>query len=384
MAGVIVLKPVLIRNKEKIGLYLSDSNLVQIIRKVKGIKWSQEMKTWYLPMEKNSYDLLKAICKGEILLEVEELKIYLDNRKIHASPGKALRGEKAGLILEQPLSADNLLAMEAYRNLLTLKGYSPNTVKTYVNEFYFLLRLLGKKNVQELNKQQVMSYLLWLARSKKYSEAHIHSAVNAIKFYFEKVEKREREFYDLPRPKKQCLLPDILAEEEVVSILKETSNLKHRALLMCAYAAGLRVSELVSIKVRDIDSKRMTIHIRQGKGKKDRIVPLSKLLLEVLREYYPVYKPKEYLFEGENGGPYGTRSAQMVLAAAKAKAGVHKKGSIHSLRHSYATHLLEKGTDLRFIQELLGHSSIVTTTRYTHVTRPSINNIQSPLDNLPW
>jgi site-specific recombinase XerD len=243
---------------------------------------------------------------------------------------------------------------------------------------------LQEVSINDLKKEQIHSYLLWLIRKKKYSETQVHTTVNAIKFYFEKVENREREFFDLPRPNKPKLLPDILAEEEVIDIFKGIGNLKHRTLLMTAYSAGLRVSELVNIKVNDIDSKRMTIHIRAGKGKKDRMVTLSRVLLEILREYYIVYKPRIYLFEGSEGKPYSSRSAQIVMAKAKQVAQIRKKGSIHSLRHSYATHLLEGGTDIRYIQELLGHRSIQTTLKYTHVSVKNIQAIQSPLDKLPW
>lgn len=298
---------------------------------------------------------------------------------------KGLPKRQVTLLLEQPLSPENLRAFESYQNLLKLKGYSPKTLKTYTGEFHRLLRLLGKVPVSSLTKGHVQSYLLWLIQKKGVSEAGVHTAVNALKFYFEQVEGRAKEFYDLPRPQRPQKLPAILAEEEIVSLIQKTANLKHRALLMASYAAGLRVSELVSLKIADIDSKRMMIHIHGGKGKKDRMVPLSKRLLETLREYFKHYKPKEYLFEGDKpGSPYSPRSAQEVLKGAKMRAGIRKKGSIHSLRHSYATHLLEAGTDIRYIQEFLGHSSLSTTMLYTHVSQFKIETIQSPLDKLKW
>jgi site-specific recombinase XerD len=225
---------------------------------------------------------------------------------------------------------------------------------------------------------------LWLVQKRGYSEVHVHTAVNAIKFYFEKVEKREREFYDLPRPKKPMKLPVVMAEEEVVALINKTENLKHRALLMTSYAAGLRVSEVINLKPGNIDSKRMMILIEEAKGKKDRMVPLSPMLLITLREYYREYRPKTYLFEGATGGKYSTRSLQKILAQSKIKAGIRKKGSIHTLRHSYATHLLEAGTDIRYIQSFLGHNDLKTTMRYTHVTKPKMESIGSPLDKLPW
>jgi len=196
--------------------------------------------------------------------------------------------------------------------------------------------------------------------------------------------KREREFYDLPRPKKPFKLPSVLAEEEVISLVQKIENIKHRAIILAGYSAGMRVSEIINLKVNDIDSKRMMIHIKAAKGKKDRMVPLSKRLLETLRDYYRKYKPKEYLFEGQTGESYSSRSIQLILSAAKLKAKVKKKGSTHMLRHSYATHLLESGTDIRIIQELLGHNSIKTTMRYTHVSRKSLDKVGSPLDKLKW
>lgn len=209
-------------------------------------------------------------------------------------------------------------------------------------------------------------------------------SVNAVKFYFEKVEGKEKAFYDIPRPKKPFKLPSVLAEEEVMALINGIENLKHRTMVMAGYSAGLRVSEIIGLKIQNIDSKRMIIHIQGAKGKKDRMVPLSKKLLETLRVYYIEYKPKEFLFEGQFGGAYSARSVQLIMSAAKNKVGIHKKGNVHMLRHSYATHLMEAGTDLRIIQELLGHNSIGTTMLYTHVSKKEIGKIESPLDKLNW
>jgi site-specific recombinase XerD len=187
---------------------------------------------------------------------------------------------------------------------------------------------------------------------------------------------------DLPRPKKPLLLPKVMGEKSIGRIIRETENIKHRCMLMLAYAAGLRVSEIVAVRLKDIDSDRMTIFISRAKGKKDRVVGLSAMLLQELRQYYIQYKPKAYLFEGEQGRMYSTRSVQKVFQSAKERAGIKVPGGIHTLRHSYATHLLESGTDIRFIQELLGHNSILTTRRYTHVSIQFTSKIRSPLDDL--
>jgi site-specific recombinase XerD len=224
--------------------------------------------------------------------------------------------------------------------------------------------------------------MLWLINRRNYGEMQAHTAINAIKFYFEKVIHRPRIVVDLPRPKKPLVLPKVMGKKSIGRIIRETENIKHRCMLMLAYAAGLRVSEIVAVRLKDIDSDRMTIFISRAKGKKDRVVGLSEMLLQELRQYYIQYKPKVYLFEGEPGRMYANRSVQKVFQLAKERAGIKVPGGIHTLRHSYATHLLESGTDIRFIQELLGHNSILTTRRYTHVSIQFTSKIRSPLDDL--
>lgn len=384
MSLIIKLEPLYHRGKENIAVRFScNKEIEQIVRQMKGASFSRTHHCWYLPFSKDSYNVLRLKTKDILAIDATLLKKYLEQRKsLPTLEQRKISKQRALLLRQHPLNTQNLQAFKAFHALLQLKGYSPNTIRSYANEFHCLLRLLGAVPVSDLTKQHIQSYLLWLLKHKGYSETHVHMAVNAIKFYFEQVEKRGREFYDIPRPKKPLLLPEVLAEKEVVSLLNKVQNLKHKVLLMTAYSAGLRVSELVNLQLKDIDSARMIIYIRQGKGKKDRVVPLSKTLLIHLRQYYKAYKPEKFLFEGGKGESYGTRSAQKVLAQAKKKANIAKGGSIHTLRHSYATHLLEAGTDIRYIQAFLGHNSLKTTMRYTHVTLPKVGNIQSPLDRL--
>lgn len=382
-----VLIPFHYRGGECIGINCAlDKDLEKEVRRIKDINWSGENRYWYLPLSRPNYEVFKSHFAGKRTLDNSLIREYLEQRNAMGIliGGGPVSHRRAIILQKEPLCEANLTAFMQFQAMLLLKGYSKSTIRTYCNEFHFLLRKLGPNEVNSLSKEQVQSYLLWLITRLKYSEAHVHTTVNALKFYFEKVAGREKEFYDLPRPRKPLKLPDILAEEEMLSLILKTENLKHRCILMTCYSAGLRVSELINLKIADIDSKRMMIHIRSGKGKKDRMVPLSEKLLETLREYYRKYKPVEFLFEGAGGKKYSARSAQEVLADAKKRAGVHKKGSIHMLRHSFATHLLESGTDIRFIQELLGHQSMSTTMRYTHVSRIMIGNIQSPLDKLDW
>jgi integrase/recombinase XerD len=206
-----------------------------------------------------------------------------------------------------------------------------------------------------------------------------------VKFYYEQVLKRDKFFWEIPRPKKQLILPKVLGEDELARLFNALQNLKHKAMLFTAYSAGLRVSEIAALKIKNIDSGRMQLFIENAKGKKDRYVSLSPVLLDILRVYVANYKPrpKEYLFESEQTGKaYPTRSIQRIFQLAKEKARISKSVGIHSLRHSFATHLLEKGTDIRYIKDLLGHFNIKTTERYLHVTNQQLVNIISPLDDL--
>jgi len=201
-----------------------------------------------------------------------------------------------------------------------------------------------------------------------------------VKFYYEKVLERPVEKYFVPRPRKEKKLPEVLSEEEVTRILKQINNLKHKCIIYLIYSAGLRISEAINLKINELDYSRSTITIKQAKGKKDRIVPLSKKIKLVINEYLNSYKPKIYLFEGQTGGTYSAKSIQNIFHSACEKAEIKKKATVHTLRHSFATHLLEKGTDLRIIQEILGHSSSKTTEIYTHVSTKTIGLVRSPLD----
>ena len=387
MLPIITLQPFHYRGSELIGLDIGlDQALEKEIRKLEGIKWCGGNNLWYVPLSKGNYLTIKERLLGMATFDTNPLRRYLEQRKatVAVTKKEKVSKQKARQLLLAPLCPENLQAFQKYSDLLFLKAYSPQTVHLYTTEFHFLLRLLNETPVAALEKKHIQAYLLWLLQKKGYTESAIHSVVNALKFYFEKVEGRAREFYDLPRPKKPQKLPSVLAEEEVVDLIKKTANLKHRALLMTAYSAGLRVSEVVSLQVQDIDSKRMMLHVHAAKGKKDHMIPLSARLLQTLREYYRAYRPKVFFFEGEDGSAYSARSAQEVLKQAKIRAGIHKKGSIHLLRHSYATHLLEGGTGVRYIQAFLGHYSLGTTMRYTHVSRLKIESIQSPLDKLKW
>ena len=279
------------------------------------------------------------------------------------------------------LSHENYHQACLYYQQLILKAYSRSTIRTYLSEFLRFLSLLKTTPVTSLLDEKYRSYLQYLRSECSYSESSLNGAVNALKFYTNQVLRNPIIFESIPRPKQKEQLPQILSQSELKKLFGVLENIKHRVILMTAYSGGLRVSEVVNLKLSDVDSKRMTLFIRQSKGKKDRVVALSETLLDELREYVKAHQPKEYLFEGQNGGKYSTRSVQAIMASAKKLARIRKPGSVHSLRHAYATHLLEAGTDIRFIQELLGHNDIKTTEIYTKVSKTRAGKIRSPLDD---
>lgn len=329
-----------------------DNELISYLRKHTKAKWSASKKSWHVTDNRYYRELfgLKPIIAGKEVMS-----------KIHAI---------------------NLLALKQFQEQITLKGYSKNTLRTYTIEFAQLLYILKSFPADELTPDRLRAYFLYCHQTLKLSESEIHSRINAIKFYYEQVLHREKIFVDIPRPKKPLTLPKMLNKKEVQKIIELTKNPKHKLMLKLAYGMGLRVSELVSLKISDIDSTTMLVRIEQGKGKKDRVVPLPESVLEDMRNYYKDYRPKTYLFEGQHGGQYSIRSAQHVFKSGLKMAGIKKQIGIHGLRHSYATHLLEAGTDIRFIRDLLGHNSVKTTEIYTHVSDLSKSKIKSPLDDL--
>ncbi len=267
-----------------------------------------------------------------------------------------------------------------YSECLIRMRYSDSTRVTYENQMRQFLEFIAPATIHTITKDLIDRYMIYLVEKRKVSVSTQNTAINAIKFYLEQVNKGARSFYYVDRPIKERLLPSVLSEEEMQKLLGATQNIKHRSIMFLLYSAGLRISELLNLKWRDIDEYRMIIYIRRGKGGKDRVTLLSKLALDHLKHYLDLYKPKEWLFESPDGSPYSARSVNQFIHRYCAKAGIQKHVSAHTLRHSFATHLLERGTDLRYIQTLLGHESSKTTERYTHVTKRGFEKLISPLD----
>ena len=440
--------PVIHKGEKRIKLIFNyDPELIKMIRKIEGCRWSATMKCWHVPdtdenrrlfglaiidptkedpepvrkikdrlastfevlMRLNykedailisfpkKYKLewinfLRTLRKRRYLSDdkIWEIK-YIDENKDYITSWFRKRGCKVRIeeflpvrykkCISRRLSGQNKCP-EKYLTELERRNYSLRTIEIYQNQIGFFLEYFEGKPIDELEESDIIDYLSNLITKHRFSFSSQNQAISAIKLYYEIIHCREISSGDVPRPKKSRKLPEILSKEEVEKILNSITNPKHKLLISLYYACGLRASEALKIKTMDIDFDRRLLFIKSGKGKKDRIVPFPLRLEESIRQQVRYRQGMEYLFKGQNGGQYSCRSAQAILKRACLKAGIHKHITLHTLRHSFATHLLEAGTDLRIIQELLGHSSSKTTEIYTHVSTRYLSQVISPLDSL--
>ena len=329
-------------------LFEKNSELIARIKTITGSRWSHTLGVWLLP-------------------DTDENRLRFQ-LPLHSTT---------------ILSEEGILQIEKFKQWMHSKRYSESTVTSYSEALKSFLIFYREKPIAEITNDDVIVYNNDFILKNNLSASYQNQIVNAIKLFFQTVRDTKIMVDKIHRPKRAKLLPNVLSKEEVKLILNAHSNYKHRMMLSLIYSCGLRCGELLVLKPVNIDSKRNIVLLKNAKGKKDRIVPLSPFILEMLREYFKLFKPKTYLFEGKTPGEmYSEKSLQSVLKQALQKANITKPVTLHWLRHSYATHLLESGTDLRYIQELLGHSSSKTTEIYTHVSTKSIQQIKSPFDDL--
>ena len=310
-----------------------------------------------------------------------------ENKKLVAGQFKGkytVQTNENQILKQKPIALNEKIceALAKCEQKFILKSFSQSTIKNYLGALTYFFSFYKDKVFEEIKKPEIEAYVYHLKTKYKISDTKQNTVINAIKSYYEHVLGMERTYYDIQRPKKSKNLPNIFSKEEISKIISVTTNLKHKAILLTIYSAGLRVSEAVNLRIKDIHSDEGYLFIKDSKGKRDRKTILSPILLGVLRQYYKKYKPGYWLFEGQEGGKYSTKSIQQILRKAIDISGVNPWGTVHTLRHSFATHLLQEGVNLRIIQTMLGHSSSKTTEIYTHVL--SINNkiVKSPLDFL--
>ena len=335
-----------------------NSKLIALIKTIEGYKYSSSKKLWHYPNNEETLSAIKQTLQGVANITEENLA------------------------LPPALNDEAKQKVKQYMQWLKSKRYSDSTIDTYTNALQAFLKFYNTKPVAEITNEDVIIFNNEFVLKYKLSASYQNQVINAIKLFFRTIQNRSIDVEQIHRPKKPFRLPSVLSLEEVELMLNSLANIKHKTMLALIYSVGLRRSELLNMEIKDVDSKRMLLTIKNGKGNKDRVVPLSETALDLLRNYYKIYKPKHYLFEGQKGGKYTETSLEEVFHKAKSLAKINKSVSLHTLRHSYATHLLEGGVNLRYIQDLLGHKSPKTTQIYTHVSSEGLRKVISPLEKL--
>jgi integrase/recombinase XerD len=273
-------------------------------------------------------------------------------------------------------------ALAKFSQSLIISNYSKQTINSYMSALKIFFKYISKNKLSQVSNDDIQNYMQFCREDRKYSNSALRQSIAAIKYFYVHILKENMPEALNIKIRKTNKLPLVLSRSEVIKLLKMTNNPKHKSILMMIYSAGMRLGELLNLKVADIDSNRMKIHIHQAKGNKDRYVFLSPKMLDLLKTYFKEYKPKEYLFEGQKGNQYSAKSVQSVMKNALKKSSIRKQATVHTLRHRFATHLLEDGTDIRYIQQLLGHKKLETTQIYTHITNSALDKIKSPLDSM--
>lgn len=342
-----------------------NKSITAILRQIPDAKWSQTKKVWHIPYTKEAFNQLK-----ELFPDIE-------------FPNKGKEKNSKEIDIRLPFSKNYLDSIKDFELWMKHKRYSDSTISSYCDCIKIFLKFLNPKQLNDIVNEDMVNFANNYIITKKLSYSYQNQMVNSVRLFFREIIHCSFDIEKIERPRREHKLPNVLSKQEVSAILSVPKNIKHKAMLSLIYACGLRRSELLNLKTSNVDSKRHLLLILNAKGKKDRIIPISDKVIEMLREYYKIYKPKTWLFEGAKvGEQYSEQSLQTVLKLAVIKAKINKPVTLHWLRHSYATHLLESGTDLRYIQELLGHSSSKTTEIYTHISTKSIQNIKSPFDDL--
>lgn len=368
----IEIKSIFHQNKNQLGLYFKYNHHLIDLAKSIGCKFSNTNKCWYIENNTHNLQQIKQIFTGHALLTFHKDIVPLpvkSHQRVNSVPSE--------------LSKDVEDELLKFKYWLNSKRYAESTIKTYLECIKTFLKFFGNKPVEKITNEDVITFNNQYILINNLSASFQSQVINALKLFYSTQQNKAIVSDSLIRPKKYTPLPNVLSKAEVKKILNSLTNPKHRVMLSLIYSCGLRRSELLNLKPMDIDSNRKLIIIRKSKGNKDRIVPLSVKILGLLREYYQQFKPAVWLFEGQKvGNPYDERSLASVLNKAVRNSKINKPVTLHWLRHSYATHLLESGTDLRYIQEILGHKSSKTTEIYTHVSSQKIQEIKSPFDDL--
>jgi len=347
----------------------------EYLKKFEGIRWSKEIGSFYLPFS--------TVITNTLFQYLRKKKYYVDYSALKKPNVHNLKEKKVARTrtrINGKAKTEVMEKLSSFKRWMAQKRYSPNTIKTYESMLLMFFGFHHTKTLAEITKSDLVDYNTRYILENGFSYTYQNQTINALKLFYTH-EGMDISMADtLERPKKQHKLPEVLSILEIKEILASISNLKHKTLLSILYACGLRIGETLNIKVKDLNLERGFTHIKSGKGHKDRYVPIPKKMCTLLTNYIEAHKPSYYLFEGAKGGKYSPVSARQILKRSLNKIGIHKPITLHTLRHSHATHLLENGTDIRYIQELLGHNSPKTTMIYTHVSSTSLDRIKNPFD----
>jgi integrase/recombinase XerD len=375
MDKVIIIQSTYNQTNKVIYKFKENETLLNTLKnQIQGFHWNSELKSWISPYYPALKKELFQLLRGRYWLDYSGMEMKTPINKVQIQTQNPVLS---------PLTEEHKLHLEKFNQYLLSKRYSPSTIKTYKETVSTFLRFFSSKPISEINHNDLIVFNNQYIIQKNLSNSYQNQVVNALKLFFQIIENKKIVVELLHRPRREKKLPNVLSKEEVKAILEAPKNIKHQAMLSLIYACGLRRGELLNLTLKDIQSNRNLLLIRQAKGKKDRVVPISPKLIELLRSYYKEWKPITWLFEGQfPNTQYSAKSLESVLKQSLTKAKIGKPVSLHWLRHSYATHLLENGTDLRYIQELLGHRSSKTTEIYTHVSTSIIKMIKSPFDDL--
>jgi site-specific recombinase XerD len=381
----IILSRIRHNGRNQIKLYFNyDEVMKNHLKKLDGVKWSNTHRCFYMPDEATYITKLLFHIKGNGIW-VDQRALNLENRE---RDERFRVNKKKEISKETNHSKKNILApdlnlkIEEYRKYLIQKRYSAATIKTYISMTKQFFSRNITKDWKRISKADIESYNYKEYLEKRRSYSTQNQFINAIKLFYRLNDLHGIIPDQIERPRRAYHLPDVLSMDEVRQILEHLPNLKHKTLIMLIYSAGLRIGEAINLKMDDIQRAEGLIYIRRSKGNKDRRVPLSKKLLEHVDKYIKAYEPSDYLFEGAKGGKYSNTSAAKLLKRAVQKTGITKRVTLHTLRHSYATHLTQRGVNVQYLQEILGHNSPKTTMLYTHLSGKDIKNIISPLDEM--
>lgn len=364
----LVLKKVLHREKIRLLLLFPYNDfIISKIKKINGYTWSQTLRGWYTNYTPENIAFIKQTLKNDVVFKLDN-SIYNLNITIRTKRRP------------REISEDNKDIIRAYTKYLKGKFYSESTIKTYFTFIADFFDYIKDTPLATLTNRDVEKFIEDVFVPRKYSASTHRQFISAIKLFKAFYPECKIDEIQLKRPKRSKLLPTVLSKEEVIDLLRFTKNLKHRAVLAMIYSAGLRISELLHLKLEHIDIDRRQLTVKNSKGRRDRNIILAQSFIPLMQNYLMSYNPETYFVEGKPTQQYSAESIRAFLHKSSKVAGIKKRVTPHTLRHSYATHLLENGIDLRYIQELLGHAKPETTMIYTHVSKKDLLNIESPLD----